>query len=121
MVFRKLRFKAKVVLSIVLSLIVVVPTFMVSADDEIEINSNLLNSYELTEGGSYLSYYNKYKTAEIITDNIILTASNLLVCENNESVGINIDEESVKLDNNNTWAEWSFAIEIGRASCRERV
>ena len=110
MVFRKLRFKAKVFLSIVLSAILVMPSFVVFADEK-EINSNLSNTYELTDASSYLSYYNKYKTAEIITDNIILTASNLLGCENNESVGINIDEESVKLDNNNTWAEWSFAIE----------
>ena len=107
--FHKLRFKAKVLLSIVLSAILVMPTFAVFADEK-EINSNLSNTYELSDESSYLSYYNKYKTAEIITDNVILTASNLFSCENTESVGINNDEESVKLDNKNTWVEWSFKI-----------
>lgn len=59
---------------------------------------------------AYLEYYNKYDDAERITESIKLDTENLSGCENTLAVSEELGKRAVKLNADNSFAEFSFNV-----------
>lgn len=59
---------------------------------------------------SYLAYYNEYGDAERVTDSITLGIDKLSGLENSAAVSSELDKQAVKLNAENSFAEFSFDV-----------